>query len=78
DFALDIYSGYAVNQDDNCYIVELIDQLFASSHATREYRKGNIFKLSKSKVPFPLPSSDITIDHLLAITPNQIGAHPSP
>jgi len=75
---LDIYNGYPVNYEGNCYVVELIDQLFAYSHAAREYRNGNIFKLSKSKVPFPLPSSDITIDHLLAITPNQIGAHPSP
>jgi len=64
-WAFDVHSGYISNQVDNCYIVESLDQLFTDPHATHEYRKGNIFKLSKSKVPFPLPSSDITIDHLL-------------
>jgi hypothetical protein len=54
---------------DSCVILESLDQLFAAANAVREYRAGNIFKLSAAgTAPFPLPSrTRLSIDGLLAM-----------
>jgi hypothetical protein len=58
---------------DSCSIVERLDFLFGASDATREYRLGNIFKLSAGgTAPFPLPNrTRLSIDGLVAMEKDQ-------
>ena len=55
--------------EDSCKIVEDLNLLFAWGGATREYRAGNVFKLSAAgTASFPLPSrTRLSIDGLLAM-----------
>jgi hypothetical protein len=54
---------------DGCKIVENLNLLFNAANAVREYKAGNIFKLSAGETPpFPLPNhTRISIDGLLAM-----------
>ena len=57
----------AYAQQDNCSIIESLDWMFRYLGSDPEYRKGNVFKLSRgSPPPFSLPTTKISIDGLLA------------
>jgi hypothetical protein len=62
------YDMPAAAQLENCSVVQSLDHLVQSySNASHEYRKGNVFGLSKGKsAPMRLPISAISIDSLLS------------
>jgi hypothetical protein len=60
---------YAEMPQDSCSIVGNLNFLFGVAGAVREYRVGNIFKLSVGgHAPFPLPNqTQLSIEGLLAL-----------
>jgi len=54
-------------QQDNCTIVRSLDRMFRYSGSYSEYRRGNVFKLSKGSPPrLSMPTANISIDELVA------------